>query len=65
MTLSTYLLYPGAVATELAVPTLCAKGVARLPPVVRSGLRMRWFNRVSGGLFALMGSLLLATRRAA
>lgn len=53
------------VAFEFTVLTLCALGVARLAPVLRSGNRMRWFNRVSGGLFALMGTLLLATRRAA
>lgn len=53
------------VAFEFTVLTLCALGVARLAPALRSGNRMRWFNRISGGLFALMGSLLLATRRAA
>lgn len=53
------------VAFEFTVLTLCALGVARLAPVLRSGNRMRWFNRISGGLFTLMGSLLLATRRAA
>ncbi|BEP92108.1 LysE family translocator [Acidovorax sp. A79] len=53
------------VAFEFTVLTLCALGVARLAPVLRSGIRMRWFNRVSGGLFTLMGALLLATRRAA
>ena len=53
------------VAFEFTVLALCAAGVARLAPVLRHGNRMRWFNRVSGGLFALMGSLLLATRRAA
>ena len=53
------------VAFEFTVLALCALGVARLAPVLRSGTRMRWFNRVCGGLFALMGTLLLATRRAA
>ena len=52
------------VAFEFTVLTLCALGVARLAPVLRSGTRMRWFNRISGGLFTLMGTLLLATRRA-
>ena len=52
------------VAMEFTVLTLCALGVARLAPVLRSGSRMRWFNRISGGLFTLMGTLLLATRRA-
>ena len=53
------------VAFEFTVLSLCALGVARLAPMLRSGTRMRWFNRVCGGLFALMGALLLATRRAA
>jgi len=52
------------VAFEFTVLTLCALGVARLAPVLRSGARMHWFNRISGGLFTLMGTLLLATRRA-
>jgi threonine/homoserine/homoserine lactone efflux protein len=52
------------VAFEFTVLTLCALGVARLAPVLRSGARMRWFNRISGALFTLMGTLLLATRRA-
>lgn len=53
------------VAFEFTVLTLCALGVARLAPALRAGNRMRWFNRISGGLFTLMGSLLLVTRRAA
>ena len=53
------------VAFEFTVLTLCALGVARLAPMLRSGTRMRWFNRVSGGLFTLMGGLLLLTRRQA
>ena len=53
------------VACEFSVLTLCAVGVARLAPVLRSGSRMRWFNRICGGLFTLMGTLLLVTRRAA
>lgn len=53
------------VAMEFSVLTLCSLGVARLAPALRSGTRMRWFNRISGGLFTLMGTLLLATRRSA
>ena len=53
------------VAFEFTVLALCSLGVARLAPALRAGTRMRWFNRVCGGLFALMGTLLLATRRAA
>ncbi len=53
------------VAFEFTVLSVCSLGVARLAPALRSGTRMRWFNRLCGGLFALMGTLLLATRRAA
>jgi threonine/homoserine/homoserine lactone efflux protein len=50
---------------EFSVLSLCAVGVARLAPVLRESQRMQWFNRVSGGLFALMGGLLLLSRRPA
>jgi threonine/homoserine/homoserine lactone efflux protein len=50
-------------AFEFAVLTACALGVSRIAPVLRSSRAVRWFNRVSGGLFALMGGLLLLTRR--
>lgn len=52
-------------AFELSVLTACALGVSRLAPLLRSSRAVRWFNRVSGGLFALMGGLLLLTRRQA
>jgi threonine/homoserine/homoserine lactone efflux protein len=47
------------------VLTLCALGVARLMPLLRSSTPVRWINRVCGGLFTLMGGLLLLTRRSA
>jgi threonine/homoserine/homoserine lactone efflux protein len=50
-------------AFEFSVLTACALGVSRIAPVLRSSRAVRWFNRVSGGLFALMGGLLLLTRR--
>lgn len=52
------------VVCEFTVLALCAVGVARLTPMLRAGSRMRWFNRISGSLFALMGAVLLTTRRA-
>jgi threonine/homoserine/homoserine lactone efflux protein len=48
---------------EFTVLSGCALGVARIAPLLRSSRAVRWFNRVSGGLFTLMGSLLLFTRR--
>jgi threonine/homoserine/homoserine lactone efflux protein len=50
-------------AFEFTVLTCCALGVSRIAPLLRSSHAVRWFNRVSGGLFTLMGSLLLFTRR--
>lgn len=48
---------------EFTVLAGCALGVSRIAPVLRSSRAVRWFNRVSGGLFALLGGLLLLTRR--
>lgn len=53
------------VAVELSVLTLCSLGVSRIAPLLRSSQAVRWVNRVSGGLFTLMGGLLLLTRRQA
>ncbi|MEO5669197.1 MAG: LysE family translocator [Ramlibacter sp.] len=53
------------IAFEFTVLTLCALGVARLMPVLRSSGPVRWINRICGGLFTLMGGLLLFTRRSA
>lgn len=52
-------------AFEFSVLCGCALGVARIAPLLRSSRAVRWFNRVSGGLFTLMGGLLLLTRRQA
>ncbi|HSI54421.1 MAG: LysE family translocator [Ramlibacter sp.] len=52
-------------AFEFTVLTLCALGVARLMPLLRASGPVRWINRVCGGLFTLMGGLLLLTRRSA
>ncbi len=52
------------VAFELTVLTCCSLGVARVAPLLRQSRPMRWVNRLCGGLFTLMGALLLFTRRA-
>lgn len=43
----------------------CALGVARIAPWLRRAAVVRWINRVCGGLFTLMGGLLLLSRRQA
>ena len=48
---------------ELSVLAACSIGVSRIAPLLRSSSAVRWFNRVSGGLFTAMGGLLLLTRR--
>ena len=50
-------------AFEFTVLTFCALGLSRIAPLLRSSQAVRWVNRVSGGLFTLMGGLLLLTRR--
>jgi threonine/homoserine/homoserine lactone efflux protein len=50
-------------ALEFTVLTLCALGVARLMPLLRSSRPVRWINRICGGSMALLGALLLLTRR--
>ena len=52
-------------AGDALVMSAWAFGVGRLLPVVRRGNIGRWLNRVCGGLFALLGALLLLTRRQA
>ncbi|MEP6792411.1 MAG: LysE family translocator [Ramlibacter sp.] len=52
-------------AFEFTVLTLCALGVARLMPLLKSAGPVKWINRICGGLFTLMGGLLLLTRRSA
>ena len=51
------------VAFELTVLTACALGVSRVAPLLRQSGPMRWVNRVSGGLFTLMGAALLFARK--
>lgn len=52
-------------AFEFAVLTACALSVSRLAPLLRESGPVHWVNRICGGLFALMGGLLLLTRRSA
>ncbi|MBR1144252.1 LysE family translocator [Bradyrhizobium sp. AUGA SZCCT0431] len=51
------------IACEFSVLAMCAFGVSAIAPVLRSSCHMRWINRVTGGLFATMGGLLLFSRR--
>lgn len=51
------------VAFEFSMLAMCACGVSAIAPVLRSQWHMRWINRVTGGLFATMGGLLLLSRR--
>jgi threonine/homoserine/homoserine lactone efflux protein len=48
---------------EFSVLAACASGVSAIAPVLRSSWHMRWINKVTGGLFATMGGLLLLSRR--
>jgi threonine/homoserine/homoserine lactone efflux protein len=50
-------------AMEFSVLTTCALGVSRLVPLLQSSRPVRWINRICGGLFTLMGGLLLLSRR--
>lgn len=52
-------------AFEFTVLTTCALSVSRLAPLLRHSGPVRWVNRICGGLFTLMGGLLLFTRRSA
>jgi homoserine/homoserine lactone efflux protein len=51
------------VAFEFTVLATCAHCVSAIAPALRSARPMRWINRVTGGLFATMGGLLLLSRR--
>jgi threonine/homoserine/homoserine lactone efflux protein len=51
------------VVGDFAMLVACAFGVGRLTAWVRRTGVVRWINRVCGGLFALMGGLLLLSRR--
>lgn len=48
---------------ELTVLTLCAFGAASIAPWLASETRIRWVNRACGGIFALMGGVVLTMRR--
>ena len=48
---------------EFTVLTLYALGVSRIAPLLRQSGPVRWINRICGGLFTVMGGLLLLTRR--
>jgi threonine/homoserine/homoserine lactone efflux protein len=48
---------------EFSVLAACASGVSAIAPVLRSSWHMRWINKITGGLFATMGGLLLFSRR--
>ena len=50
-------------AFELTVLSLCTVGVSRFAATLRSARAVRAINRVCGGLFALLGGLLLLARR--
>ena len=51
------------VTLEFSVLAACASGVSAIAPVLRSSWHMRWINKITGGLFATMGGLLLLSRR--
>jgi threonine/homoserine/homoserine lactone efflux protein len=51
------------VVFEFTTLSLCTLFAARIAPWLRRAGRTRLFNRVSGGLFAAMGCLLLAARK--
>ncbi|MEH2558061.1 threonine/homoserine/homoserine lactone efflux protein [Bradyrhizobium algeriense] len=51
------------IACEFSVLAMCAFGVSAVAPFLRSKCHMRWINKVTGGLFATMGGLLLFSRR--
>jgi threonine/homoserine/homoserine lactone efflux protein len=51
------------VVFELSTLSLCTLFAARVAPWLRQAGRARVFNRVSGGLFASMGCILLAARK--
>lgn len=53
------------VVLELMVMTACALGVSRIAHRLRDARVVRWINRVCGGLFTVMGGLLLLSRRQA
>ena len=53
------------IAIEFSVLALCTVFAARIAPWLRQAGRARWFNRMTGSLFAAMGGLLFTLRRQA
>ena len=53
------------IAGDALMMAACALGVGRIAPLLRQGNAVRWINCVCGGLFALLGGLLLFARRGA
>ncbi|HEY8050100.1 MAG TPA: LysE family transporter [Ramlibacter sp.] len=51
------------VVGDLVILGLAAFGVGRVAPWLRQAHVVRWINRVCGGLFAVLGGLLLFARR--
>jgi threonine/homoserine/homoserine lactone efflux protein len=55
----------GSVSAVLCIMllSLYALGVSRIAPLLHASRPLRWVNRICGGLFTLMGGVLLLTRR--
>lgn len=51
------------IVIEFSVLSLCTVFAARIAPWLRQTGRARWFNRITGSLFAAMGGVLLTLRR--
>lgn len=51
------------IAIEFSVLSVCTLFAARIAPWLRQAGKARWFNRITGSLFAAMGTLLLTLRR--
>jgi len=53
------------VTLDGAMLATCAAGIGRVAPWLREARVVRWINRVCGGLFTVLGCLLLLSRRPA
>jgi threonine/homoserine/homoserine lactone efflux protein len=51
------------IVIEFCVLSVCTVFAARIAPWLRQAGRARWFNRITGSLFAAMGGVLLTLRR--
>ena len=51
------------IVIEFSVLSICTLFAARIAPWLRRAGRARWFNRITGSLFAAMGGVLLTLRR--